>query len=355
MNNSNNLNVGIIGYGYATKTFHAPLVKEIEGFTLAAISSSDASKVRADFPDSAKTAVEATPEALIARNDIDLVVIPTPNQTHFPLAEQALLSGKHVVLDKPMTVTSADAYKLAKLAEERGLVLSVFHNRRHDGDFLTVQKLIKENALGRIVHFESHFDRFRPEVIDRWREAGTAGSGIWYDLGSHLLDQTVNLFGKPKSIQLNQMKARDGTRATDFFHAVLRYEDAAGKPFLAILHASTLSAITGARFLIHGTEGSYQKHGLDTQEDALKAGQRPGGPDWGKDSKNGTLNRLEDKNLAETVFETIPGNYLTYYAQVREAILGKAPNPVPAREAAFIIELIEAGEKSDQEQSAVEL
>ena len=355
MKDSNKLKVGIIGYGYATKTFHAPLINAIDDFTLAAVSSSDESKVRVDFPDTAKFSVESTPEELIARADIDLVVIPTPNQTHFPLAEQALLAGKHVVLDKPMTVTSSDAHKLARLAEERGLTLTVFHNRRFDGDFLTVKKLLDENILGRVVHFESHFDRFRPKVLNRWREADTPGSGIWYDLGSHLLDQAVQLFGKPESVQLNEMKARDNAQATDFFRATLQYQTSDHKPMLVVLHACTLSAITGARYLIHGTAGSYEKHGLDTQEDALKAGQRPGGANWGVDQNRATLKVLKGSELRETTIETLPGNYLDYYTQVKDAICKKAPNPVPAQEAAYIIELLEAGEKSAREARTVEV
>jgi predicted dehydrogenase len=355
MKNANALKVGIIGYGYATKTFHAPLISETEGLELVAIASSDAGKVRADYPNTALMTVENTPEELIARPDIDLIVIPTPNQTHFSLAQQALLAGKHVVVDKPVTVTSRDAHKLARLAQEQGLILSIFHNRRLDGDFLTIKRLIKENALGRIVHFESHFDRFRPQVLTRWRESDTAGSGIWYDLGSHLLDQAVQLFGKPDAIHLTEMKVRDGAKATDFFHATLQYKNSVNQPLLVILHASTLAAITGARFLVHGTAGSFEKHGLDTQEDALKAGVRPGANDWGLDENCGTLKVLKDGNLSETSVNNERGDYLKYYAYIHDAIRKKAPNPVPAEEAALIIELIEAGEKSAREAQTVEI
>jgi predicted dehydrogenase len=355
MKNSSDLKVGIIGYGYATKTFHAPLIKETAGLAIAAISSSDANKVRADYPDAAQTAVENTPEELIARPDIDLVIIPTPNQTHYPLAERALLAGKHVVVDKPVTVISGDAHKLKRLAQERGLTLSVFHNRRWDGDFLTIKNLLKENTLGRIVHFQSHFDRFRPQVLTRWRESDAAGSGIWYDLGSHLLDQTVQLFGKPSTLHLNRMKARDGAQATDFFHATLQYESVAGEPLLVVLHASTLAAITGARFLLHGTNGSFEKHGLDSQEDALKAGSHPGGKDWGIDENVGTLKRLHDGHLIEEQVIIERGDYLKYYAQIRDAIREETPNPVPIEEAACVIELIEAGEKSARESRAIEV
>jgi len=215
--------------------------------------------------------------------------------------------------------------------------------------------LVTENTLGRIVHFESHFDRFRPQVLTRWRESDAAGSGIWYDLGSHLLDQAVQLFGKPDTIHLNQMKARDGAQATDFFHATLQYESSTGGPLLVVLHASTLAAITGARFTVHGTAGSFEKHGLDTQEDALKAGIRPGGNDWGVDGNCGTLKILKDGSLSETSITNERGDYLKYYAQIRDAIHKKAPNPVPAEEAAYIIELIEAGEQSAREARAVEV
>src|SRR5471030_1018426 len=192
------LRVGLVGYGFASKTFHSPLISGTPGLELAVVSSSDASKVHADWPN--VTVVDSA-EKIFSDPTIDLVVIPTPNTTHFPLAQQALEAGKHVIVDKPFTVTLGEARSLNVLAQEKGKVLSVFHNRRWDSDFLTVKTLINEGTLGDVVYFESHYDRYKPQVLERWRESAAQGSGIWYDLGSHLLDQALQLFGTPDTLQ----------------------------------------------------------------------------------------------------------------------------------------------------------
>ena len=212
------IRVGVIGYGYASKTFHAPLIAGTAGMALAAISSSDESKVKADWPN---VDVVADPKRLFNDPNIDLIVIPTPNDTHFPLAKAALEAGKHVVVDKPFTVTLSQARELDALARSYGRLLSVFHNRRWDSDFLTLKALLADGALGEVAYFESHFDRFRPQVHDRWREQGGPGSGIWYDLAPHLLDQAVNLFGLPVSLTVDLAQLRPGAQSTDYFHAVL--------------------------------------------------------------------------------------------------------------------------------------
>jgi predicted dehydrogenase len=217
---SRTLKVGIVGFGYASATFHAPLIRATPGLSLAAVASSAPERVHQALPG---VAVCATAAELYARPDIDLVVIATPNDTHFPLARAALEAGKHVVVDKPFVLDTAEALALIELAEQTSLHLSVFHNRRWDGDFLTVRKLLDEGALGRIVHFESHFDRYRPVGKNRWRESGVAGAGLWYDLGPHLLDQALQLFGKPDAIWLDLAHQRDGALSDDWFHAVLKY------------------------------------------------------------------------------------------------------------------------------------
>ncbi len=193
----NTLRVGLVGYGYAGKTFHAPLLGTAPGITLAAIASSKPDVVLADWPE---VTVYPTPEALIAAAEIDLVVIATPNDTHAPLASAALAAGKHVVVDKPFTLTVAEAEALQAQAAQVGRVLSVFHNRRWDADFLGLQQLLASGRLGRVTEFTSRFDRYRPEVRQRWREAATIGAGIWYDLGPHLIDQALTLFGLPDAI-----------------------------------------------------------------------------------------------------------------------------------------------------------
>jgi predicted dehydrogenase len=252
------IRVGIIGFGYATQTFHAPLIASVPGLEVAAISTSNPDKVRAGWP---AAAIETTPHALLARADIDLVVVPTPNDTHHPLARAALLAGKHVVVDKPFTLTQAEALDLCALAKQCGRVLSVFHNRRWAGDFLEVRELLARGTLGRVVHVESHFDRFRPQVRVRWREQDGAGSGLWMDLGSHLVDQALLLFGRPEALALDLLRQRDGALTDDGFHARLRY--AGG--LRVELHASALAAAPDAMFRIHGTRGSFVKQGLDPQ------------------------------------------------------------------------------------------
>jgi predicted dehydrogenase len=346
------IRVAVVGYGLATKVFHAPLVASVPGLVLQAVSSSDPAKVQADWP---RLAVEATPEALFARHDVDLVIVPTPNSTHFPIARAALQAGKHVVVDKPFTLTLDEALQLTALARACGRVLSVFHNRRWDGDFLSVRALLAGGRLGRIVHFESHFDRFRPMVRGRWREQPGAGSGLWLDLGAHLIDQCLQLFGPPQGIAADLAMQRDGAVTDDAFHARLRY---AGGPSV-VLHASALAAAPGARFIIHGTRGSFVKTGLDPQEDALKAGQRPDGRSpWALPAETALL-RLQDVDSPDALRDescpVLPGRYIDYYAAVRDTILGTAPNPVTGDEAAQVMAWLDLGRASHEARRELEL
>ncbi|WP_333901058.1 oxidoreductase [Enterobacter wuhouensis] len=335
---SDSIRVGLIGYGYAGKTFHAPLIAGTPGMTLAAVSSSDAAKVHADWPN---VPVVSEPKHLFNDPNIDLIVIPTPNDTHFPLAKAALEAGKHVVVDKPFTVTLSQARELEALAKSLGRLLTVFHNRRWDSDFLTVKALLSEGTLGEIAYFESHFDRYRPQVRNRWREQAGPGSGIWYDLAPHLLDQAVNLFGLPVSMTVDLAQLRPGAQATDYFHAVLSYPQRR-----IILHGTMLAAAESARYILHGTRGSYVKFGLDPQEDRLKNGERLPQEDWGYDMRDGVVTRAEGETLVEETLLTLPGNYPAYYAAIRDALNGSGENPVPASQAIQIMELIELGIES---------
>ncbi|WP_313082124.1 oxidoreductase [Atlantibacter sp.] len=335
---SDNVRVGLIGYGYASKTFHAPLIVGTPGMTLAAVSSSDASKVHADWPG---VTVVSDPKQLFNDPEIDLIVIPTPNDTHFPLARAAMEAGKHVVVDKPFTVTLSQARELEALAKSRGLVLSVFHNRRWDSDFLTLKGLIAEGKLGEVSYFESHFDRYRPQVRNRWREQAGPGSGIWYDLGPHLIDQALVLFGVPVSITVDMAQLRPDAQTTDYFHAVLAYPQRR-----VVLHSTMLAAAESARYIVHGTRGSYVKFGLDPQEDRLKAGERLPQEDWGYDMRDGVLTLASGDELDAQTLLTVPGNYPAYYAAIRDALNGQGENPVPASQAIRVMELIELGIES---------
>ncbi|MGC3873185.1 oxidoreductase [Halomonas sp. GXIMD04776] len=343
-------NVGLVGYGMASKTFHAPLIAATPGLEVVAVSSSDADKVLADLP---RVEVMATPQALFARPDIDLVVIPTPNDTHFPLAKAALAAGKHVIVDKPFTVTLGEGRLLKGYAEEAGKLLSVFHNRRWDSDFLTVRALVEARTLGRLVHFESHFDRFRPDVGQRWREQPKPGAGLWYDLGPHLLDQARQIFGMPRAILLNLAKRRDGAQVDDDFHALLDYDG-----LRVVLCASTLVAAESPRFILHGTQGSYVKHGLDPQEAWLKEGQTPT-PQWGVDSRDGELmlqeTDSEEASLVAHACGTLPGDYLAYYIGIHDALAGEGTNPVSVDDALAVMQLLETGLDSARQERWVKL
>jgi predicted dehydrogenase len=347
---SRTLRVGLVGYGFAGQTFHAPVIAGVPGLHLAAVASSQAERVRADWPDAA---VCATPAALFARSDIDLVVLATPNDTHHPLARQALESGKHVVIDKPFTTQPAQARALDALAAATGLLLSVYQNRRFDADYLTLRALLDQGALGRPVFFESHFDRYRPQVRQRWREMPGEGAGLWLDLGSHLVDQTVQLFGWPSAIQADLAALRDGALTEDYFHVQLRYDRGPHAGLRAVLHASTLAAAPAPRYRVHGTSGSYVKQGVDPQEDALRAGARPrleALGDWGLDADDGELSSSPDGVAIERrPVATQRGNYLAYYAAVRDAILGLGPNPVTPSQAVGVMDLLALGQQSARE------
>jgi len=328
------LNVALVGYGYVGKTFHAPLIAATPGLALHSVVSSKPDAVLADHP-TAK--VRADLAAALADPEIDLVVIATPNDLHAPQAHQALEAGKHVVVDKPFTLTVAEAEAVIAHARSANRLLSVFHNRRWDGDFLTLQRLIGEGTLGKVRQFTSHFDRFRPTVRDRWRERDVPGAGIWYDLAPHLIDQALVLFGQPDKIAADIQKQRDGAKAPDYFHAVLSYPEVR-----VILHSSCLVADSRFRFAAHGSKGSLVKHGLDRQEDALKAGRVPGDAGWGEDDGAALLTLAGEGDSTRPEPVTLDaGDYRRFYRGVRDAIAGKTVNPVPGEQALNVMKLIE--------------
>jgi predicted dehydrogenase len=345
------LRVGLVGYGFAGQTFHAPVLSAVPGLELAAVASSQPDKVRADWPNAA---VEPDVATLVARPDIDLIVVATPNAQHHPVAKAALEAGKHVVVDKPFTLDVAEARELESLAKHNKRVLAVYQNRRFDADFLTLKDVLAGGELGRLVYFESHFDRFRPEVRERWREQRVPGSGLWVDLGSHLVDQAVQLFGRPDTLQLDTAALRDGALVEDYFHAVLRYETGPHAPLRVVLHATTLAAQAAPRYIVHGTRGSYVKHGVDTQEDALRAGHRPPAAGWGADPIDGELTLHGSDGAPKwRAWPTRAGNYVDYYTAVRDAILGHGPNPVPPEQAVALMELLDIGHLSALEGRAI--
>ncbi|MCC4587941.1 oxidoreductase [Xanthomonas melonis] len=332
-------NLAVVGYGYVGRTFHAPLIAATPGLRLHSVVSSKPQLAQADFPD---VTVIADLDTALADPALDAVVLATPNQTHAPFALQALAAGKHVLADKPFTLDADQARAVMQAAATAGRIVSVFQNRRWDADFLTVRRLIDEGLLGEVVEFHSHFDRYRPQVRDRWRESDIPGAGLWYDLGPHLLDQAVQLFGAPQAIAADLLPQRSQARSDDYFHVTLHY------PRLrAILHAGSLVADNRLRFAVHGSRGSYLKHGLDTQEDQLRAGRRPGTVGWGVDPLPGTLTRVDEEGRMHTHQpDNQPGDYRQCYAAFRDALAGNGPAPVSATDAVQLMQLLELARRS---------
>jgi predicted dehydrogenase len=326
------IRVAVIGYGLAGRVFHAPLVAATEGFELAAIVSRRTDELAAAWPG---VRVVADPEAVFADPAIDLVVVATPNDSHFDLAAHALARAKHVVIDKPFALTSAEARTLIERA--RGRLLTVFHNRRWDSDFLTIKKLVADGTLGDTAYLESRFDLYRPVVQDRWRERAGPATGIWYDLGSHLVDQALQLFGKPLAISADLAARRPGAQTTDYFRVVLRYEK------LRVVLAGDNLASTDVRFVVHGTGASFIKRGLDPQQTDLSQRVSVYDCTYGRETKPARL-VLSGGGEREIVMER--GDYGAFYANVRDALHGVAPLAVTPGEGLTVMELLEMGQQS---------
>ncbi|WP_374013241.1 oxidoreductase [Pseudoxanthomonas koreensis] len=330
------VNVALLGYGLAGRVFHAPLVSATAGMRLHTVVSRNPDAVSARHP---QARVLPHPEPAFADPQVDLVVVATPNHSHAPLALAALAAGKHVVVDKPFALDAGQAQEMIAAAARTGRMLSVFHNRRWDADFLALRALVQSGALGEVVELHSHFDRFRPQVPDRWRDREGPGSGLWYDLGPHLVDQALQLFGQPLAVHADLGRQRQGASAVDWFHVCLRY-----RRLRVLLHAGSLVPAHGLRFAAHGTGGSWIKYGLDPQEDALRAGAVPGGPDWGADPWPGTLVQVDSTGTVREALAGSPhGDYPAYYAQLRDALLDGAPAPVSAHDALLTMQVIDAG------------
>jgi predicted dehydrogenase len=342
------IGVAVIGFGLAGRVFHAPFVSAVPGLRLEAIVQRKGDEAGKAYP---SARILRSVEEALGDAAVQLIVVGTPNETHFSLAKQALLAGKHVVIDKPFAATSAEAKELKELAEKRGLVLAPFHNRRWDGDFLTVRKLLEEDAVGRLVTFESHFDRFRPLPRENtWKESADSANGLLFDLGPHLVDQALALFGSPEGITASVRKDRDKTDIEDAFDITLEY------PRLrAHCRSSMLACDAAPRFLLHGTKGSFKKYGLDPQEPALVGGAkvpRMGEGEWlaEPESQWGTLTvapvPADPGTLIRIEVKTELGDYRLYYANVRDAINGTAKLAVTPEDGYRVIKLLEMARQS---------
>ena len=323
------IKTALVGYGYAGKTIHTPLLRAAHGLDLAAIVSSRPADVAADLPAMAV----CTLDQALADQSIQLIVIATPNDLHAPQAHAALEAGKHVVIDKPFCLSVSEAQALIEHAETANRLLSVFHCRRWDSNYLTFQSL--RPRLGDINQVVLRYDRWRPVVRDRWRERSGPGSGIWYDLGAHLVDQALSLFGWPQSITADIAAQRPGASTDDFFHVILHYG-----ALRIILHSSMLTLSPGPAIEVQGTTGAFVKHGMDPQEEMLKSGRTPGDRYWGADDNTATL--TDTSGNSEQIIAQ-PGNYLAYYEAIADAISGTGKNPVPAADALAVMKIIEAG------------
>jgi len=335
--------VGLIGFGLGGRVFHAPTIRAVPGLQLAAIVERSGDSARAAYPD---VRVVRSVSELLSIDSVELVVVTTPNPTHLDLARQCLEAGRHVVVDKPFTTTSAEAEELVRLAKERNRLITVYHNRRWDGDFLTLRRIVQEGKLGRLVLFESHMERYRPMLkAEAWRELPKPGSGLWFDLGPHLLDQAWALFGQPAEMTADLRAERDGAVVDDAFDVVLHYAR-----LRVLIRSNLLTCVPGPRFRLNGTRGSFVKYGSDPQEEALKRGETPGQPNWGQEPEEnwGTLSLAEGETITQTRIPTETGDYPRYYQNVRDAIVSGVPLDVSPQHGLRIMQALELAIESSR-------
>jgi predicted dehydrogenase len=340
---------GLIGFGLGGRVFHAPLISSVEGMELAAVLERTGNKAAERYPG---VTTYRSLEEMLADRSLDLFVVTTPNGTHFELARQILRAGRSVIIDKPIAVTPDEIAELMHLAADAEALLVPFHNRRWDSDFQTVQKLLREGLLGRLVSLESRFDRWRPTPpIDRlWKDDPDTGGGLLLDLGTHLVDQALVLFGKPESVSADVLRERSGIRANDSFNLRLRYPD-----FQVTLGANNLTLPARPRFHLRGADGNYWKFGLDPQEAALHQITRIEDPAWGREpaANWGLLHVGVDGSTVTRPVETVPGDYRIFYAGVRDALLGKGPPPVAAIDAWRVARILEWAEESSEQRKEI--
>ncbi|HEX8336621.1 MAG TPA: Gfo/Idh/MocA family oxidoreductase [Pyrinomonadaceae bacterium] len=346
------MRVALIGFGLAGSVFHAPLVAATSGLRLKAVVTADPERsrqVEEQYP--AVTVFDNAGRLWERGEEFDLVVVASPNRTHVPLALAALRAGLHVVVDKPLAATAGGGRSLTEEARARGLMLTPFHNRRWDGDFLTVRGLLARGELGRVLRFESRFERWRPLPKPGWRQSGEAGDagGLLYDLGSHLIDQALLLFGPAREVYAELDPFYEGAATDNDSFVALTHEGGVRSH----LWMSTSAAQPGPRFRVLGSRAAYTKFGLDVQEGALKLGARPGGQGWGEEEESrwGLLGAGEDLRPVRTE----PGGYQRFYEGVVAAIREGAPPPVEPADAVAVLEVIEAARLSHAEGQTVRL
>ena len=347
---NNKIKTAISSFGMSGLVFHGPSLKVNPGFEVVNILERSKEISKQIFPEAA---IVRSYSDILDNSDVELVIVNTPDKFHYEMAKQAILHGKHIVVEKPVTLKSSEAQELVELAREKGVVFTVYQNRRWDGDFLTVQKVLKENKLGRLVEFESHYDRYRTVITpDTWKEEGDEYSGVLYNLGSNMVDQAFVLFGKPLNVTAHLKIVRTGGVVTDYYDIRLDYEK-----FSVLLKCSYLVKKTGPRYILHGELGSFFKFGIDPQEELLKVGNLPVGENWGTEPREmwGTISYRKDGNEFEETIETIPGNYNIFYNNVFDVIRIGAELAVKPEEALEVLKILEACLLSNREKRTIYL
>ncbi len=342
------IRAGLVGFGMAGRVFHGPLLSSVEGLELAAVMERSTNKGAERYPG---ITVYRSLDAMLADKSLGLFVVATPNATHYEIAKQILSAGKNVVVDKPMSMTSAEAAELIGLARKHKVLLVPFHNRRWDSDFLTIQKLLHEGSLGRLVALESRFDRWRPARLTErlWKEDVDSG-GMLQDLGPHLVDQPLALFGLPESVSAEVLRERDGAGPNDSFTIRLRY------PGLIVTVASNLLSLPSMpRYHLRGTRGGYVKSGVDPQEAALTKITRIDDHAWGQELSAawGLLYVDIDGGKVSRPVQPVTGDYRLYYAGIRDALLGKAPAPVAGLDGWRVAQLLEWAVESSEKRREI--
>ncbi|MDB5256918.1 MAG: oxidoreductase [Chitinophagaceae bacterium] len=330
----------LASYGMSGQVFHAPFIEAHPGFQLKYIVERTNSLSAERYP---LSTIVRSFEEVLNDEEVELVVVNTPNQLHASMAAQALLAGKHVVVEKPFSITVEEGKEVMRIAAQQQRTLNVFHNKRFEGEFKTVRQLIQDNVLGQLSLFETHFDRYRPEIgPKKWKEEDVPGAGLLYDLGPHMIDQALVLFGWPKAITGDLQKQREGSKVIDYFHITLHYEQ-----HDAIVTAGMFAQGPVVKYLIKGTNGVYTKYGTDPQEALLKQGVLPTTYDWGKEASS-QWGKITNTQGEESFVPTAAGTYMDYYESVYQTIRHGAAQAVRAEEALDTIAVIELAHKSSE-------
>ena len=342
------IDAGLIGFGLGGKAFHAPVISAVPGMRLAAVLQRTGNSAAEIYPD---VKIVRSIEEMLAISSIRIVAISTPNDTHFPYAKACLEAGRDVVVDKPFTTTLREAKELIELARKLGRLLTVYQDRRWDGDFQTLQQLLASGELGRIVHFESTFDRCRPQIRDSWKEKPGPGNGIFFDLGPHLIDHALKLFGPPEMLLADIRVEREHGINDDAFDVTFYYTNG----LRAALSSSTLAPVARPHFRVLGTKGTFIKQYLDPQEALLRAGHPIMGDDWGmeKEEEWGTLTLFDGVQTTQRRIPTMCGDYRGFYENVRDAMLGKAKPAVTHDDMLRVMYALELANESSTKRSAL--